>query len=965
MSWTLYDEFAGVGGTSHGASMVPGLDPAVAANHDKDAIDAHTANFPDAKHYHADVTKLIMHRMPYCDVFGASPACFTAGTLILARRGLVPVESIQVGDEVFTHMRRWRPVTATMSRPAKTVIVRGVGMPGGVETTAEHPFYTRRRLRVWKNDIRRWRQELAPSTEWTEAQHLAGQQWATPVDFGEALDVPAVGGRGLVMDADFWWVVGRWLGDGHVRIQPRTSPTKPRGVRPDREIIRSQPDRSSCTRCDNPARAYGQGWTGRTSPFCSDECRDQRTPQPYDPGHQRYDLTICCGKHEADDLAKRLFLGAGELRWAKRETRTSVQLTTSHRGLVEWIAEHFGHGAAGKKIPAWALTMPEAYRAALLAGYVSADGHVGHYTTTSTVSKALAVGTRMLATSLGHVANIKGPYIRPAGRRIEGRDVNELPTWEVAWITAGPEHAFHLDADGYRWVPVRSVTPSGRTAEVFNFSVAEDESYVADGITVHNCPAWTNANGVKVDFDQVNAVKQTLFGGEDEPEMDPKLAKRIAEYKRSRLLMHEVIRYLRGMIDFKGKAVLGGIVENVIQCRLWSEWDAWLGEFHKLDYYTRVIALNSMHAQSELALMAPQSRNRLYVMYWHKSLGRDPDFDKWLRPLAYCPTCDRQVEAMQVFKEFGVDMGDYGVQYVYRCPNVTCRHQEVFPEVLPALTAVDLSIVGTPVGSRKATKKHPAGMAPNTRARIAAGVRKYWEPLLAAATGLPPFLAPTGGTWRDGPSTTIDPMPTRTTRECDGVAMAPLLPFITPFRGGGDLERARSIAEPIHTVTAGGNHHGLAMPPLVLRHYTSKDDGGHLSTPVTEPLRTLTTAGHQSLLTAPSTLLVPYYGAAEEATPATRPVGALTTRDRYGLADYAGGGSIAVDDVLFRMLQPHEIARAMAFDASYLVPAKTKEIKVKLYGNAVTPPVAEVLYSCLMECVSGEPLTRERLTLAA
>jgi len=29
---------------------------------------------------------------------------------------------------------------------------------------------------------------------------------------------------------------------------------------------------------------------------------------------------------------------------------------------------------------------------------------------------------------------------------------------------------------------------------------------------------------------------------------------------------------------------------------------------------------------------------------------------------------------------------------------------------------------------------------------------------------------------------------------------------------------------------------------------------------------------------------VPYYGAAEVAQPATAPLGALTTRDRYGLA---------------------------------------------------------------------------------
>lgn len=496
------------------------------------------------------------------------------------------------------------------------------------------------------------------------------------------------------------------------------------------------------------------------------------------------------------------------------------------------------------------------------------------------------------------------------------------------------------------------------------------------------CPAWTTANGVRREFDRANAEAQTLFQlAEDDP--DPKLKKRLEEYKRSRLLMKEVPRYLRAMQE-RGKPVLAGMMENVIQCRLWHEWDDWFAEIVKLGYEIRIIAFNSMHAEPVRSLRAPQSRDRLYLAYWHRSLGRRPDFDKWLRPHAWCPSCNERVQAVQVFKKPGNDMGRYGAQYVYQCPRLSCRGREVRPETLPALAAIDPTIPGVRIGDR-AQRKLPL-LADATLDRIRAGVRRYWAPLMVPVEGrpgkqaaaaseplrtqtcrnetgyaVPPFLAPAGGTWRDAPSSGLDPMPTRTTRECDGVATLPLPPFITPLRGGGDKENARSVSDPLTTVTASGNHHGLALPPIVMRHNTPRGQAGQMCSPATEPVRTITTAGHQSLAFA-SQLLVPYYGSSKSALPATEPVGALPTHDRYGLAtpdvDAIAEG-FDLDDVLFRMLEPHEIARAMAFDPSYQTSVNDKRTKVKLFGNAVTAPVAEVIMSALVECITGEELPRE------
>ncbi len=478
------------------------------------------------------------------------------------------------------------------------------------------------------------------------------------------------------------------------------------------------------------------------------------------------------------------------------------------------------------------------------------------------------------------------------------------------------------------------------------------------------CPQWSNARGRKRDFH--NTLQGDLFDDGATPE----------EVERSRALMEEVPLYLRGVQD-RGGLVLAGAVENVVDVRAWDQWDRWLGEIRKLGYRTRTIALNSMHADPRSVHRAPQSRDRLYVAYWHESLRRTPDWDKWLRPRAWCPGCDGWVQAVQSFKAPGRDMGRYRQQYVYRCPNAACRSRVVEPEVLPAAVAIDWSLPGQRIGDRAKP------LAEKTLARIQAGLDKFARPL----------MVPAGGTWRTDAVPADGPMPTRTTRENDGLAIPPLLipvegrdgkepasanlplrtqtarnetglawlPFMVTMRGGGDQLRGRSIGEPVGTVSANGNHHGLVMPDaaFVMRNNSSRSGpGGEHCTPTTEPLRTLTAAGHQSLITWEH-LLVPYYGNGTART-VREPVGTLSTRDRYALVR----GSVDIEDVLFRMLEPHEIGRAMSFADSYVVLGNKRE-RVRQYGNAVTPNCAEVIVAALTEAITGEDISRYEEVAAA
>ncbi|WP_216915225.1 DNA methyltransferase [Nocardia noduli] len=450
------------------------------------------------------------------------------------------------------------------------------------------------------------------------------------------------------------------------------------------------------------------------------------------------------------------------------------------------------------------------------------------------------------------------------------------------------------------------------------------------------CPEWTDAKGVKRYFDQSN--QYSMFDEELGRVEDPAAS-------RSRALIEQIPRYLRAMAA-RGTPVLAGAMENVIQCRRWDDWKRWIKAIQDAapgGYDVRVIALNSGHVLPRACLPVPQSRDRLYVAYWLKALGRTPDWDKWLRPKAWCGSCEQTVDAIQSWKKPGADMGRYGIrhgQYVYRCPSKACRAAIVDPITTPAAVAIDWNL---PPGAKIADRSEP--LAENTLERIRIGLAKF---------GGSPMLSPAGGTWRTEPTSLGEPMPARTTRESDALVLPPLVvqtsgraaptavssagmplptqttrrelavaipPFIAELRGGGSKKSARSLTEPLATFAASGFHHGLVQPPG--SEHTRQ-------------------------------LLVPYYRTGR-AHPISEPMGTLTTRDRFGLLGIDPAQLLG--QCTFRMLEATEIRAGMAFPANFRA-VGDKRTQARGYGNAVTPAAAEVIGCALVEAITGTDIER-------
>ena len=169
-------------------------------------------HYPDIPNL-GDITKIDWN--PYKGqadlVVGGSP-CFPAGTLILTSEHLKPIEEIKVGDMVLTHRNRWRRVTATGSKIADTIVLRGNGV-SSLECTPNHPFYARTRVHRESGYGYEYKQEWIPATD------MVGRQWLNMNAATEPLPVPALP-DGVSLTEPFLRSIGTWLSLGQSSSLP-------------------------------------------------------------------------------------------------------------------------------------------------------------------------------------------------------------------------------------------------------------------------------------------------------------------------------------------------------------------------------------------------------------------------------------------------------------------------------------------------------------------------------------------------------------------------------------------------------------------------------------------------------------------------------------------------------------------------------------------------------------------------
>jgi len=355
-------------------------------------------------------------------------ACFAAGTFVSTLGGPKPIEQVEVGEMVLTHLGRYRRVLTTMRREASVYKIRIHRLPPML-ATAEHPFLT--------------------PEGWAKASTLSGRY----VQIGRPEEpVPR---RQIEFDGEVHGdlVYGRKTGlSATSAARHRVSGTRSLQVSPVKAIVQLDEE---------------VGWffgmylaEGEINP----ELRAMR-------------LTL--GLHE-ESVAKKLvailqnrFALDAEVTHVIDAPTSWLTVRAHSKILCERIAAEFGRGFATKRLPAWIHATPPEFRAGLLQGVADGDGtRVNVHQTRITLSnEGLVRQLFELATGLGHIPCLRAEFMP------------KLATARPWSVTLGGRPMYVRDG-AYL---VESVEPLEGETTVYNIEVEEDNTYVANGVVVHNC----------------------------------------------------------------------------------------------------------------------------------------------------------------------------------------------------------------------------------------------------------------------------------------------------------------------------------------------------------------------------------------------------------------------------------------------------------------------------------------------
>ncbi len=388
--------------------------------------------------------------------------CFTAGTQILTDQGLTAIEDVTTDSKVLTHTGKYQSVYHTQVRPysGRLYSVTVTGQPSEViEATEEHPFLVvKRKTKSERN--KNW------SPEWLPVKDLRkGDYVCTPID--QTLktqktlqyEVPVGNGRHgwqlekleIPCTADLFKLIGYYLAEGSIS-----------------------------------AGSY-LNFSFNTSEV-----------------------------EYIEEVKKLIFSVFGEtrIREISHEKNNGTNVVVSSVRLCRFF-EQFGTHSSSKQIPDWVMQESAEKQSALIKTWFYGDGN--YYSKVvkhglkemfriSTTSKTLATQGRMILARLGIASSLNiqtkrsknrllmynlvigGEYMIAFGKIVE--QFIQPKMWEKKRAT------YYFVDEKYLYAPIKKIeSKEVDNIDVYNFSVREDESYVAGGVAVHNCTAPNFSTG--------------------------------------------------------------------------------------------------------------------------------------------------------------------------------------------------------------------------------------------------------------------------------------------------------------------------------------------------------------------------------------------------------------------------------------------------------------------------------------
>ena len=173
--------------------------------------------------------------LPSCDLLTYSTPCFTENTYVLTKNGIKKIVDVTNEDEVLTHNNQYRKVLSSKCTGTKNIYVVDAMCSNKTECTENHKFYVREKYRVYptyengrRGNIRKFREP-----KWVECKDLS-KDYYLGFAINQNAILPNWDGiylkwndsrktrhkneiESLLNNHSFWWIVGRYLGDGWIR----------------------------------------------------------------------------------------------------------------------------------------------------------------------------------------------------------------------------------------------------------------------------------------------------------------------------------------------------------------------------------------------------------------------------------------------------------------------------------------------------------------------------------------------------------------------------------------------------------------------------------------------------------------------------------------------------------------------------------------------------------------------------
>lgn len=412
-------------------------------------------------------------------------ACYVSGCFIRTFYGLKKIEDVQVGDYVLTDKGHYKQVVKTMVSKSDDVYRIRTSPSGTFMLTGNHPIFAQEieRRREWNRDLRRhiYGHRLL-SGGFKAVSDLDITKDFLKLGYSKLSIVPPEDPKNLYnidfSNPDFWWICGLYMADGW------------------REFTKRK-------RADSSYRFERR-------------------------------LFLCCEKldEEVEEISRRLKSAGIGFRINNHRTCYKFGLHIKDNRLFDYLGT-FGDKCDEKAPNSDVFNLPRGLLIEFLKGYFYGDGNKednGKTQSFHSVSKRLVYSMpELIFKAFGAVCGIETKP--PTVGKIEGRTVNCREAYRGRFRYNPKSYVSGIPINNELYVAIKDIEKVDGVFDVYNLTVEDDHTYVANSLVTHNCgvaisdrplwedvPLWDSKGAPVIQWEgnkieeQANVVKLDLLG---------------------------------------------------------------------------------------------------------------------------------------------------------------------------------------------------------------------------------------------------------------------------------------------------------------------------------------------------------------------------------------------------------------------------------------------------------------------